>query len=273
MSAVQTVAAPVATTPGVIRLSGIGHTFERADGSDVEVLRDVDLTIEPGEVVSFVGRSGCGKSTLLNIIAGLLTPTAGAVEMSGEGRRALGRFDTELPTRAYITQENRLLPWRSAQQNVALPLELHGVGRADRAKAAQEILARVGLAGSEKRRPAELSGGQQQRVAIAQSLVFDPLVLLMDEPFGALDAWTRQSLHELVVDVHDEFGTTTVLVTHDVFEALSLSDRVVTLASHPGRVINDFRVPASARPRPHQSLQEPQFLELYEAILADLQIR
>lgn len=248
-----------AATGGRIVVDHLTHAFD-----DLDVLRDITLSIGAGEFVSLVGKSGCGKSTLLNILAGLLTPTSGTVEISRV------EVASKLPRRAYITQDDRLLPWRTAVQNVALPLELHGVGKRERLTRALDLLDRVGLADFARRRPSELSGGMRQRVSIAQALVYEPAVLLMDEPFGALDAWTRESLHELLLDVQADLGTTTVLVTHDVFEALGLSDRVITLAPRPGRLLGEYVLPASARPRTHRDLQHGEFADLHEKIRADL---
>lgn len=256
-----------------IEIRRLSHSYLSSSGETIKALEDVNLSVRRGEIVSLVGRSGCGKSTLLNILAGLLTPTRGQVFIGSRHSERANGTSRKLPSRAYITQDDRLLPWRTAERNVAFPLELHGVSRRERLDAAGEMLRRVGLGASIKRRPFELSGGMRQRVAIAQALVYDPAVLLMDEPFAALDAWTRQSLHELMIEIHAELGTTTILVTHDVFEALSLSDRVLTLGTHPGRIHQEFVLPDTARPRPHQVLQEPTFLQIYENILADLQIR
>lgn len=255
----------IGSTGGRIVIRGVSHSFGSGDGR-AEVLRDIDLEIAPGEFVSFVGKSGCGKSTLLNVIAGLLTPDEGEVAIS----RAEDDANGALPRRAYITQDDRLLPWRTALQNVALPLELHGVPKAERLERSRELLSRVGLEAAADRRPSELSGGMRQRVSIAQSLVYRPAVLLMDEPFGALDAWTRESLHELLLGVQSELGTTTVLVTHDVNEALGLSDRVITLAPRPGRVLTDYSLAGHPRPRSFRDLQTPFFVKAHEAIRTDL---
>jgi NitT/TauT family transport system ATP-binding protein len=254
-------------------VSHLGHFFETSNDDTVQVLSDISFSIESGEIVSFVGRSGCGKSTLLNILAGLLTPTHGKVTLFARPANNRSRSDGRLPDRAYITQDDRLLPWRSALQNVELPLELHHVDKDQRRDQAADILKRVGLGDALNKRPFELSGGMRQRVAVAQALVYNPSALLMDEPFGALDAWTRQSLHQLLIDVHSELNTTTVLVTHDIFEALSLSDRVITLASYPGRIIREFRLPKAQRPRPHHALQTGEYAAIYEAILDDLQLK
>ncbi|QEO14837.1 ABC transporter ATP-binding protein [Agromyces intestinalis] len=249
---------------GRIVIDEVDHDFA-ADAGIVPALRGVSLDIAPSEFVSLVGTSGCGKSTLLNIVAGLLTPTHGSVTIGRAVKEADG-----LPQRAYITQDDRLLPWRTAKQNVELPLQLHGVDREERAERAIAILRRVGLGDFADRRPHELSGGMRQRVSIAQSLVYHPAVLLMDEPFGALDAWTRDSLHDLLLDVQAELGTTVVLVTHDVGEALALSDRVVTLAPRPGRILAEYSLADRPRPRSHQTLRDEFFADVHQRIRADL---
>jgi NitT/TauT family transport system ATP-binding protein len=240
-----------------ISVRDVGHAFA-ADAAVVEALRGISLEIPAGQFVSLVGKSGCGKSTLLNILAGLLTPSSGQISVRGSGLPGL-------PNRGYITQDSRLLPWRTALQNVALPLELHGVRKKERLDRARRLLERVGLGDATHQRPDQLSGGMRQRVAIAQALVYEPAVLLMDEPFGALDVWTRESLHDLLLDVQAELGTTAILVTHDVGEAISLSDRIVTLAPRPGRILGDYTIAGSKRPRRHDALRDD--------VLADLQTR
>jgi len=252
---------------GQISITGINHTFDSDEGS-VQALQDINLDIAPGEFLSLVGTSGCGKSTLLNIMAGLLTPSSGSVTINCAPNDA----NAKLPRRAYITQDDRLLPWRTAVQNVAFPLELHGVGKSERLDRAHALLKRVGLDEFAKRRPSELSGGMRQRVSIAQALVYRPAVLLMDEPFGALDSWTRESLHELLLGVQLELGTTAVLVTHDVPEALALSDRVIVLASRPGRILRTYSLQEYGRPRTRQELQATHFAEAHDQIRADLGI-
>lgn len=247
-----------------IAIERLSHWFQAEDGP-LEVLRDIDLRIGKGEFVSLVGKSGCGKSTLLNILAGLLTPTYGTISITTPPRSG-----ADLPLRSYITQDNRLLPWRSALQNVALPLELHGVRRSERLDRAHALLERVGLGDAVQQRPDQLSGGMRQRVAIAQALVYDPPVLLMDEPFGALDVWTREALHDLLLEVQAEFGTTVVLVTHDVSEAVSLSDRIIALAPRPGRILGDYSIRGDTRPRRGEALHEPGYAELVRQIRTDL---
>ena len=201
----------------------------------VLALDDVDLTVGVGEFVCLVGASGCGKSTLLNLIAGLDRPTWGAVSVPG-GRPTL------------LFQEAALLPWQTAAGNVELALRLRGVRKAERRARAGELLELVHLGGMGERRPHELSGGMRQRVALARALAQEPDVLLMDEPFGALDAMTRDLLHDELERIWAETGKTIVFVTHNVREAARLGDRIVLLTSRPGRVAVEFPVDI-ARPR------------------------
>ena len=199
-------------------------------------LDDVTLDVERGEFVCLIGASGCGKSTLLNLIAGLDRPSRGVVQVAAE-RPAL------------LFQEAALFPWLTARGNVELPLKLRGVGRAERREEAARLLATVRLEGNETRRPHELSGGMRQRVALARALAQRPELLLMDEPFGALDAMTRDVLHDELERLWQETGVTIVFVTHNVREAVRLGDRVVLLSSRPGRVVDETVVDV---PRPRR---------------------
>jgi NitT/TauT family transport system ATP-binding protein len=203
--------------------------------SEVVALDGVSLSVAPGEFVCLIGASGCGKSTLLSLVAGLEAPTSGTV--STGGRRV-----------AFMFQEPALFPWLTAVQNVELPLRANGVGRAERRQRARELLDSVHLVGFADKRPHELSGGMRQRVALARALAQDADVLLMDEPFGALDAMTRDLLHELLEGIWRRQGFSVLFVTHEVREAVRLGDRVVLLSSRPGRVLEDFDV-TSERPR------------------------
>jgi NitT/TauT family transport system ATP-binding protein len=203
--------------------------------SEVVALDGVSLSVAPGEFVCLIGASGCGKSTLLSLVAGLEAPTSGTV--STGGRRV-----------AFLFQEPALFPWLTAVQNVELPLRANGVGRAERRQRARELLDSVHLVGFADKRPHELSGGMRQRVALARALAQDADVLLMDEPFGALDAMTRDLLHELLEGIWRRQGFSVLFVTHEVREAVRLGDRVVLLSSRPGRVLEDFDV-TSERPR------------------------
>jgi len=225
----------------MIQLSGVGRTFAGRSGS-VEALRGIDLHVAAGEFVAIVGRSGCGKSTLLRLIAGLLPPTSGEITVGGE-RVTSTRRDI-----AMAFQRPALLPWRSVLDNVLLPLEIYGGDKATRKARGLALLEMVGLTGFEKRLPHELSGGMQQRVALCRSLIASPRVMLMDEPFSALDALTREDLSVELQRVHMETRATIVFVTHSIDEAVLLADRVVVLSPRPGRIarIVDINVP---RPR------------------------
>lgn len=208
-----------------IRLSGVSKRYAAA--SPV-VLDGIDLTVAPGEFVCLLGASGCGKSTLLGIIAGLDSASAGTVEVDGRA--------------AVMFQESSLLPWLSARRNVELALRFGGVPRAGRRARALELLDLVNLADAAEKRPHELSGGMRQRVALARALAQDREVLLMDEPFAALDAITRDLLHEELERVWRETGRTIVFVTHNVREAARLGQRVLLMSSRPGRIVNEWRV-------------------------------
>jgi NitT/TauT family transport system ATP-binding protein len=225
----------------MIRLTGVSRTFAGRSGT-VEALREINLDVGDGEFVAVLGRSGCGKSTLLRLISGLIPATAGEVRMSGE-RVTKPRRDI-----AMMFQRPALLPWRSVLDNVLLPVQIFGWRKAAHRQRAHELLEMTGLAGFEKRLPHELSGGMQQRVALCRSLIANPRVMLMDEPFSALDALTREELSGELQRVHMELGTTIVFVTHSIDEAVLLADRVVVLSPRPGRIreIIDIKIP---RPR------------------------
>jgi NitT/TauT family transport system ATP-binding protein len=224
----QTAAAPA------IQMTGVTKTFGRGSSATL-ALDGVSLSVAPGEFVCLIGASGCGKSTLLSLVAGLDAPTAGTV--STGGRRV-----------AFMFQEPALFPWLTAAQNVELPLRANGVARAERKQRARDLLDSVHLAGFAGKRPHELSGGMRQRVALARALAQDADVLLMDEPFGALDAMTRDLLHELLEGIWRREGFSVLFVTHEVREAVRLGDRVVLLSSRPGRVLEDFDI-GIPRPR------------------------
>jgi NitT/TauT family transport system ATP-binding protein len=225
----------------MIELVGASRTF-RSKGHAVEALHDINLDIHDGEFVAVIGRSGCGKSTLLRLIAGLLPPSAGQVRVDGAPVTA-PRRDI-----AMMFQRPALLPWRSVLNNVLLPVEIRHRRGDQHRRRAQELLATVGLAGFERRLPHELSGGMQQRVALCRALIQQPRVLLMDEPFSALDALSREEMASELQRVHMELTCTTVFVTHSIQEAVMLGDRVIVLSARPGRVrqILDVKIP---RPR------------------------
>ncbi|WP_405104575.1 ABC transporter ATP-binding protein [Micromonospora sp. NBC_01405] len=213
----------------MIRLSGVSRTFDGRSGR-VEALRGIDLDVTEGEFVAVLGRSGCGKSTLLRMIAGLLPVTAGQITVAGT---PITRPRRDI---AMLFQRPALLPWRSVLDNVLLPVEIFGWKRARHRARARELLELAGLAGFEKRLPHELSGGMQQRVSLCRSLIGDPRVMLMDEPFSALDALTREELSGELQRVHMTSGATIVFVTHSIDEAVLLADRVVVLSPRPGRI-------------------------------------
>ncbi|NKX55116.1 ABC transporter ATP-binding protein [Arthrobacter mobilis] len=213
-----------------VLLENLGKHF----GNGPAVLEDVNASIGQGEFVALLGASGCGKSTLLNIIAGLERPSTGALEVPADGA-------------AFMFQDAALYPWLTARGNVELALKLRGVGRATRRARAAELLELVHLDGAGEKRPHELSGGMRQRVALARALGQDRQLLLMDEPFAALDAITRDLLHEELERIWRETGRTIIFVTHNVREAVRLGQRVLLLSSRPGRVVSEWAVPAEAK--------------------------
>jgi NitT/TauT family transport system ATP-binding protein len=233
----------------MIQLDGVGQVFDGREGQ-VTALEKIDLHVRDGEFVTLIGRSGCGKSTLLRLIAGLISPTSGSVQVAGEPVTG-PRRDV-----SFMFQRPALLPWRSVLSNVMLPVEIDGGagdrresrGRAAYRDRAHELLEMVGLQGFERRLPHELSGGMQQRVSLCRSLIRDPQVMLMDEPFSALDALTRTELSEELQRIKMELSTTIVFVTHSIEEAIVLADRVVVLTPRPGRMreVVDIDIP---RPR------------------------
>ena len=226
-----------------IRLKGIRFTFT-VDGRETDVIGGLDLDIESRSIVALVGPNGCGKSTLLRVIAGLLPARTGSVEV--EGRPVTGP-DSRV---GLVFQEPRLLPWRSTFANVAFPLEVAGRDRAARERRVTDLLGLVGLRDWSRARPAELSGGMRQRVAIARALALEPAVLLLDEPFSALDALTRERFNVELLRLWDRIGATIVLVTHSIAEAVFLADRVVVLSPRPAQLVADVAVnlPRPRRP-------------------------
>ncbi|HVZ10557.1 ABC transporter ATP-binding protein [Rhodopila sp.] len=219
-----------------LHIRGLGKTY--ADGT--EALRGVDVHADDGEIVAILGGSGCGKTTLLRLIAGLDKPSVGAISVDGQA--LLGTH----PAISAVFQEPRLLPWLSVSRNIAFGGKR--LPKAERQSRADSLLARIGLPAAAKRWPRELSGGQQQRVAIARALIGHPGVLLLDEPFSALDPFTRGTLHDLVLDLWRELRPTILMVTHDIEEAVVLADRIVVMRPHPGRVQEVMAVDL-ARPR------------------------
>jgi NitT/TauT family transport system ATP-binding protein len=254
---------PTTTPEPSIVARGISHAFAVAGGGALPVLAGVDLQIAPGEIVSLIGPNGSGKSTLLRILGGLLTPTSGTVDLCGE------RVAGPAARAAYVFQDPRLLPWRDTARNVALPLEYAGWSAAHRRDRVAELVDLVGLRGFERARPHELSGGMRQRAAIARALALEPSVLLLDEPFSALDALTRERFDADLAGVWRSPATSVVLVTHSIAEALFLSDRVLVLSSRPGRIVAEIEVPMP-RPRRIETLDELAVGSLSRAIRAHL---
>jgi len=233
------------------------------DGHRVPVLAEVDLSVAAGEFVSIIGPSGCGKSTLLNIIAGLDEPDAGVVELEGDpSNHRLGHI-------GYMQQKDLLLPWRTVLDNAALGLELRGMSRRQARQKALDLSQEFGLKGFENQYPFTLSGGMRQRAAFLRTMLLDQDVILLDEPFGALDALTRVQMQEWLLDLWESQGRTIILITHDVEEALLVSDRVYVLTARPGRVtmVLDVDLP---RPRSYEQVTLPAFGELKARLLAPL---
>jgi NitT/TauT family transport system ATP-binding protein len=240
----------------VIEARGLGLTFQTADGP-VHALTDVDLAIEKGDFVSFIGPSGCGKTTFLRVAADLEQPTAGTIAVNGmspaEARRnrAYG----------YVFQAAGLFPWRTIERNIRLPLEIMGYGRDEARERVARVLDLVELTGFEKKYPWQLSGGMQQRASIARALAFDADILLMDEPFGALDEIVRDKLNEQLLDLWARTGKTIGFVTHSIPEAVYLSTRIVVMSPRPGRVTDVIESPLP-RERPLHIRESRDFLEI-----------
>ncbi|KHF41214.1 ABC transporter ATP-binding protein [Halalkalibacter okhensis] len=232
-----------------LRINNVSKIY---NGS-ITALSEVNLDIPEGEFVSFVGPSGCGKSTIFKIIAGLSEPTSGRVEMINASNQEtmIDRNDV-----GFVFQHATLLPWKSVLDNVTLPLELKGVSKHERHERGKEVLEMVGLAGYEKALPRQLSGGMQMRVSIARSLIAKPKLLLMDEPFGALDEMTRQNLHYELLKIWEKTGMTVLFITHNVFESVFLSTKIAVMSTRPGRITNVFDVPEYERDESFRSTPE-----------------
>jgi len=245
----------------LIELVDVGVTYRRRGGGETIALARTSLTIAPGEFICIVGPSGCGKTTLLHALDGLQTPTSGRILIDGREITGPGR------DRAMVFQSASLMPWRTVVRNVTYGLELHGVPLRDAIPRAQAMIDLVGLTGFEDRHPGELSGGMQQRVNLARALVIDPEVILLDEPFAALDAQTRSDMQEWLLDVWDDFKKTVIFVTHDVDEGVYLSDEIVMMSGRPGRILE--RVPIElARPRKRSIITSRPFVGYKEHFLS-----
>ncbi|MFL5716408.1 MAG: ABC transporter ATP-binding protein [Chloroflexota bacterium] len=244
-------AAPAGGPAAVVELRGVTKSFATGEGT-ITALDGIDLAIRPGEFVSLIGPSGCGKSTLLRLIGDLTPPTGGSVTVNGKSARD-ARLNREY---GMVFQAPVLMDWRNVQRNVELPLEILGMSKAERARRAAAMLDLVELGDFAKAHPWQLSGGMQQRVAIARALSFDPKLLLMDEPFGALDEMTRERLNLELMRLWRQTGTTIVFVTHSIPEAVFLSTRVVVMSARPGRISRivdvDLPQPRTVETREHE---------------------
>ena len=253
-------------TPGdderrvTVDIRGLSLTFGAGDGA-VHALADVDLEIRHGDFVSLIGPSGCGKTTLLRVIADLERASGGRITVNGVSPDAARRARAY----GYVFQAPALYPWRTVERNLTLPLEIMGVSRAERAARVERYLDLVNLTGFERKYPWQLSGGMQQRVSIARALSFDPPLLLMDEPFGALDEITRDHLNEQLLRLWEKTGKTVIFVTHSIPEAVFLSTRIVVMSPRPGRII-DVLESNLPRDRGLGARETPEFLKIAHAV-------
>lgn len=241
-----------------LRAQGISKTFMR-NNQAVVALEELDLSIAEGEFVSIVGPSGCGKSTFLHIVGGFEPRTKGSITLAGTPVSRPG------PDRGMLFQDYALYPWRTVLGNVTWALEVKGIPKAEREQLARKYIDMVGLSRFENMYPSELSGGMKQRVALARTLVYEPKILLMDEPFGALDAQTRELMQEELTDIWQADQRTVLFITHDIEEALYLSDRVIVFTARPGRIKADIRVDLP-RPRHAHIRKTPEFVSYHTQI-------
>lgn len=248
----------------IISVDNVNKTFESA-GGPVTALSHVSLQVAPGEFISLIGPSGCGKSTLMRLIGDLTQPSSGAISVKGKPP-ARAREDRDY---GIVFQSPVLYDWRTVQRNVELPLEIMGLQAAERTRRAEELLQMVGLGDFRRAYPWQLSGGMQQRVAIARALVFSPSILLMDEPFGALDEITRERMQQELLQIWSRAKATVIFVTHSIPEAVFLSDRVVVMSPRPGRVEGIVNIDLP-RPRNIETRQDPRFFTLATAVREQL---
>lgn len=241
-----------------IVIENVGKTYSGHKGEPLTALENINLTIDPEEFVVLVGPSGCGKSTLLNMVGGLLTPNSGAIYVEGL------TVDRD-PAIGIVFQEVGLFPWRTVAQNVAFGMEEMGLSVSEQAKRMEQYVSLVGLSGFEKSYPHQLSGGMRQRVGIARALAIEPDVLLMDEPFSALDAQTRTLMQEELLDIWDKTRLSTLYVTHNIQEAVYLADRVIILSRRPGRIIRNLTIDLPKRER-NSAKYSAQFTDYVDTI-------
>ena len=238
-----------------ISIREVSVTFHPENSEPVEALRPTSLEFEPGEFIALVGPSGCGKSTLLNVLAGFIKPSAGQALVGG---KPIARPDID---HGMVFQDYALFPWLNVIDNVSFGLERQGMGREERYARAREYLDMVGLKDFAEKRVTELSGGMKQRVAIARVFATDPSIILMDEPFGALDAQTRAMMQENLLQIWHQVGTTVVFVTHDIDEAIFLADRILVMSASPGRIVQEIAVDIG-RPRSPEMMVEDRVVEI-----------
>lgn len=245
-------------------LRDIHHVYGKNEQTGTEAIRHIDLEVKDGEFLAIVGASGCGKSTLLNIMCGMIEPTEGEVLIDGEpvstGKHRIG----------YISQTDTLLPWRKIESNVALGLEIEGVPKKERLEKARQMMEMSGLSGFEKKYPFELSGGMRKRAVIIRALVQNPDIIFMDEPFGPLDVFTRETLQKEILRMWGERKNTIVYITHDIAEAITLADRIILLSKRPSVIKNEYIVDIE-RPRVIEECKyNSRFLELEKQIWNDI---
>ncbi len=245
-----------------IRVKDLCKTFEPSERSsgETEALREIDFEMREGEILCLLGPSGCGKTTVLNIIAGFQKPSRGEVLVNGRS------VDKPGPDRGVIFQEHGLFPWRTALQNIIFGPQMMGRRLSESLALADQYINLIGLSGFQNHYPHELSGGMQQRVAIARVLVNQPEILLMDEPFGKLDAQTRATMQILLLDVWEKIRPTILFITHDIDEAIFLGDRILVMSCRPGRIIKEFKVTLN-RPRDYEIIATLAYLEIKREIL------
>jgi NitT/TauT family transport system ATP-binding protein len=260
----MTTAAIQRRTPPALSIEGVSHAFARKQDVPLKVLSSIDVTVKPGEVVALVGPSGCGKSTLLRILSGLLTADDGAVMV---GDTAVDGPNAEL---GFVFQNDRLMPWKTVRENVGFGLRARGVDKRTAYAKADEMINLVGLSGFGDAHPHHLSGGMRQRVNIARSLALEPTVLLMDEPFSALDAQTREVMQEELMEIWKRAGSTVLFITHQIDEAVFLADRVVVMRARPGRVATTLDIDLP-RPRLLNVKRDPTFTSYVDHIWGEIE--
>jgi len=248
----------------MILFENVSKIFTSLDGATITAFKEISLEVKQGEFVSIVGPSGCGKTTLLGIISGLIKPTHGQVLVNQQSVN--GRFGWA----GYMTQADTLLPWRTVWGNTEIGLEINGMPKTERQKKVTKLISQVGLNGFENKYPFEISGGMKKRLDLIRTLAYDPDVLLLDEPFAALDCQTREFLQADLLRLWEDYKKTIIFVTHDLVEAITLSDRIFLMTSRPGTIKKEYRVPLS-RPRSTFDLQLTEdFYEFHKQIRIDL---